>query len=277
VGIVLRPGYIRSQGGGRSPHHPLNWDHSQKWPPTSPPKSPATTSASTSACVSSPRPSSPGTDLTVIGLQGIEDINYKFEILDDVFNPSSKNLSAYYTKWGRVLIVLDEIVHGIYGARIQAYFDAHGIPPTFKVIKGGELNKTMETMLSIVDAMDDFGLIRKEPVLVVGGGLVTDVAGYACSSYRRSSNFIRVPTTLIGLIDASVSIKVGLNWRKFKNRFVSPLPLHAPLSDTISCLPQAGSVPCPACHVPRLHVPQDAARGAGPQRLRRARQDHRRR
>jgi 3-dehydroquinate synthase len=76
----------------------------------------------------------------------------------------------------------------------------------------------MDTMLSIVDALDDFGLIRKEPVLVVGGGLVTDVTGYACASYRRSSNFIRVPTTLIGLIDASVSIKVGLNWRKGKNR-----------------------------------------------------------
>ena len=89
---------------------------------------------------------------------------------------------------------------------------------------GGEKNKTMDTMLSIIDAMNQFGLVRKEPVLVVGGGYVsskfrstkilktfyslcTDVTGYACASYRRSTNFIRVPTTLIGLIDASVSIK----------------------------------------------------------------------
>jgi 3-dehydroquinate synthase len=76
-------------------------------------------------------------------------------------------------------------------------------------------------MLEIVDAMDDFGIVRTEPVLVVGGGLMTDVSGYACASYRRSSNFIRVPTTLIGLIDASVSIKVGINHRKLKNRYVS--------------------------------------------------------
>ena len=69
------------------------------------------------------------------------------------------------------------------------------------------MNKTMDTMLEIVDAMDSFGTVRTEPLLVVGGGLCTDVAGYACASYRRSSNFIRVPTTLIGLIDASVSIK----------------------------------------------------------------------
>jgi 3-dehydroquinate synthase len=75
-----------------------------------------------------------------------------------------------------------------------------------------------QTLNIIVDAMDDFGIVRTEPVLTIGGGIVTDVAGYACASYRRTSNFIRIPTTLIGLIDASVSIKVGLNHRKLKNR-----------------------------------------------------------
>jgi 3-dehydroquinate synthase len=55
-------------------------------------------------------------------------------------------------------------------------------------------------------------------VLVVGGGLTTDVAGFACSAYRRSTNYIRIPTTLIGLIDASVAIKVAVNHRELKNR-----------------------------------------------------------
>lgn len=55
---------------------------------------------------------------------------------------------------------------------------------------------------------------------------MTDVCGYACSSYRRSSNFIRIPTTLIGLIDASVSIKVGVNHKKLKNRLGA---YHAPI------------------------------------------------
>lgn len=81
---------------------------------------------------------------------------------------------------------------------------------------------TLQTMLEIVDAMDSFGTVRTEPTLVIGGGLVTDVSGYACASYRRTSNFIRVPTTLIGLIDASVSIKVGINHKKLKNRYVLP-------------------------------------------------------
>jgi 3-dehydroquinate synthase len=109
-------------------------------------------------------------------------------------------------------------VAGIYKETIDKYFSHYSIPVAWKIIKGGEINKNMDTFNDIVDFMDAEGLVRKEPVLVVGGGLVTDVAGYACASYRRSSNFIRVPTTLIGLIDASVSIKVGLNHKKLKNR-----------------------------------------------------------
>jgi len=70
----------------------------------------------------------------------------------------------------------------------------------------------------IVDAFAEFGLVRKEPVLVVGGGLTTDVAGLACATFRRSTNYIRIPTTLIGLIDASVSIKVAVNNGPYKNR-----------------------------------------------------------
>ena len=82
-------------------------------------------------------------------------------------------------------------------------------------IDEGEWDGTVE---SIVDAFAEFGLVRKEPVLVVGGGLATDVAGLACATFRRSTNYIRIPTTLIGLIDASVSIKVGINHRSYKNR-----------------------------------------------------------
>ncbi len=84
----------------------------------------------------------------------------------------------------------------------------------------------MDTMLGFVDAMDQFGLIRKEPVLVVGGGLASDVLGYACASYRRSTNYIRVGTTLIALIDAAISIKVGINHKKLKNRLGA---YHAPM------------------------------------------------
>ncbi|MHC5723193.1 MAG: sedoheptulose 7-phosphate cyclase, partial [Nostoc sp.] len=81
-----------------------------------------------------------------------------------------------------------------------------------------EPNKSIQTFETIIDVFADFKLVRKEPVLVVGGGLITDVVGFACSTYRRSSNYIRIPTSLIGLIDASVAIKVAVNHKKLKNR-----------------------------------------------------------
>lgn len=55
---------------------------------------------------------------------------------------------------------------------------------------------------------------------------MTDVAGFACAAYRRNTNFIRVPTTVIGLIDASVSIKVAVNYGSYKNRLGA---YHAPM------------------------------------------------
>lgn len=161
-----------------------------------------------------------------ITVEGYEALKYNFHYTSPVFDINHTKLAELYKRWGRVLIVMDTIVHPIYKDQISKYFEHYNIEVTWKVVNGGEMHKTMDTMLEIVDAMDSFGIVRTEPTLVIGGGLVTDVAGYACASYRRTSNFIRIPTTLIGLIDASVSIKVGLNHRKLKNRLGA---YHAPL------------------------------------------------
>ncbi|CAD6896085.1 unnamed protein product [Tilletia controversa] len=163
-------------------------------------------------------PAGPNDTSDGFAVEGNEEFRYSYSFVDNVFDEKKNDLAHYYTKWGRVLVILDENLNKLYGEQIRSYFHAHQISPTLHIFKGGELNKNMDTMLGFVDAMDRFGLIRKEPVLVVGGGLASDVAGYACASYRRSSNYIRVSTTLIGLIDASVSIKVGINHGKLKNR-----------------------------------------------------------
>ncbi|MBV9384790.1 MAG: sedoheptulose 7-phosphate cyclase, partial [Chroococcidiopsidaceae cyanobacterium CP_BM_ER_R8_30] len=107
----------------------------------------------------------------------------------------------------------------------REYFQHHNIDLTIFPIFISEPTKTIATFESIVDAFSDFNLVRKEPVLVVGGGLITDVAGFACAAYRRSTNYIRIPTTLIGLIDAGVAIKVAVNHGKLKNRLGA---YHAP-------------------------------------------------
>jgi len=151
-------------------------------------------------------------------VEGYEKIEYDLEYVDGIFDPSQSALADCYRPYGRVLIVVDEMVYELYRQDIHGYFDHHGIPLTVMPVRIRETAKSLETFEQIVNQFDAYGLVRTEPVLVIGGGLTTDVAGFACASYRRNTPYIRIPTTLIGLIDASVSIKVAVNHGKNKNR-----------------------------------------------------------
>lgn len=151
-------------------------------------------------------------------VSAIEHIDYRLSYVDGAFASGNEEIARSYREFGRCLMVVDARIHDLYGDQIEAYFAHHGIALSVFTLDIAEPGKTMETLEAIIDEFDDFGLMRTEPVLVVGGGLTTDVAGFACAAYRRSTDYIRVPTTLIGLIDASVSIKVAVNHRKGKNR-----------------------------------------------------------
>ncbi len=149
---------------------------------------------------------------------GYEKIEYSLTYVDGAFATANPELAEAYRDFGRCLMVVDATVHELYEDRIESYFAINGIDLTVFPVAIKETDKTLATLERIVDAFVDFGLVRDEPVLVVGGGLTTDVAGLACATYRRRANYIRVPTTLIGLVDASVAIKVGVNHRELKNR-----------------------------------------------------------
>ncbi|MCW2553045.1 MAG: demethyl-4-deoxygadusol synthase [Mycobacterium sp.] len=151
-------------------------------------------------------------------VKGYERIEYDLTYVDGVFAIGNADLADNYRSYGRALMVVDDTVYEIYGDAIRAYFDHYDIALTVVPVQIRETAKSLETFERIVGEFDDFGLVRTEPVLVVGGGLTTDVAGFACASYRRNTPYIRIPTTLIGLIDASVSIKVAVNYGKHKNR-----------------------------------------------------------
>jgi demethyl-4-deoxygadusol synthase len=155
---------------------------------------------------------------TAFHVEGYEKIDFSLLYVDGAFAVENAEIAESYRQFGRCLMVVDEVVYGLYGDRIQAYFQHYQIDLTVFPVSIKETDKTLQSVERIVDAFADFGLVRKEPVLVVGGGLTTDVAGFACATYRRRTNYIRVPTTLIGLIDASVAIKVAVNHGKLKNR-----------------------------------------------------------
>jgi 3-dehydroquinate synthetase len=155
---------------------------------------------------------------TTFRVEAYEKIDYTLQYVDGVFDVERPELADAFRDQGRCLMVVDENVLRLHGEQAEAYFAEHGIALTLVPVRIAETAKTLRTVERIVDAFADFGLNRKERVLVVGGGLTTDVAGFACAAYKRSTDYVRIPTTLIGLIDASVSIKVGANHGKHKNR-----------------------------------------------------------
>merc|ERR1712000_115618 len=159
-------------------------------------------------------------------VEGYEKIEYDFSFIDGVFDKQKGDLAECFSRWRRCLAVMDMNIYNVYGKQMQEYFEHHGLELKIHTTMIGEKAKSIDTFLSIVDSMTEFGIIRKEPVLVVGGGLVTDVVGFACAAYRRNTNYIRIPTTVIGLIDASVSIKVAVNYGNYKNRLGA---YHAPM------------------------------------------------
>ena len=162
---------------------------------------------------------------TAFHVEGYEKIDFSLVFVNGAFDIKNPELAQSYNSFGRCLAVVDRNVNRLYGSQIEAYFKHYNIDLTVFELVITEPTKTLETFETIIDGFADFGLVRKEPVLVVGGGLTTDVAGFACASYRRRTNYIRIPTTLIGLVDAGVAIKVAVNHGKLKNRLGA---YHAP-------------------------------------------------
>lgn len=81
----------------------------------------------------------------------------------------------------------------------------------------GETAKSLATVGDLCSAWARWGLSRGDAVVAVGGGLVTDVAGFAAATYHRGTPVVHVPTTLLGMVDAAIGGKTGVNLPEGKN------------------------------------------------------------
>jgi len=100
----------------------------------------------------------------------------------------------------------------LYGDAMRAYFVAKGIELTTVIINGGEADKRPDAVDKILDELCVYKLRRREPFLAIGGGCLLDIAGMAACLYRRGVPFVRVPTTLLSIVDASVGVKNGVDY-----------------------------------------------------------------
>jgi len=81
----------------------------------------------------------------------------------------------------------------------------------------GEQHKTLDTVGTLCRGFARMGLTRNDVVIGVGGGMVTDVAGFAAASYHRGVPVVHVATTLLGMVDAAIGGKTGVNLPEGKN------------------------------------------------------------
>ena len=84
-------------------------------------------------------------------------------------------------------------------------------------IGDGEQAKTLGTVEDLCRAWSRWGLTRGDQVVAVGGGVVTDTAGFAAAVYHRGVGVVHVPTTLLGMVDAAIGGKTGVNLPEGKN------------------------------------------------------------
>ena len=102
-------------------------------------------------------------------------------------------------------------------------------PPPLITIPDGDDNTTLESVTRVWDEMERMGLPRCSLVINLGGGMVTDLGGWAAATFKRGVRFINVPTTLLGAVDAAVGGKTGINYHGLKNE----IGVFAPASDVI--------------------------------------------
>lgn len=84
-------------------------------------------------------------------------------------------------------------------------------------IPAGDENKKIESLLSVWKFLTENGANRKSLLINLGGGMLTDLGGFAAATFKRGIDFVNIPTTLLGAVDAAVGGKTGINFNGLKN------------------------------------------------------------
>ncbi len=117
----------------------------------------------------------------------------------------------------RFVIITTTQVSTLWGQKLHSHLKEAGLDIALISFEGGEQNKSRETKAFIEDQLVMQGYGRDTCVIALGGGIVTDLAGYVAATYLRGVNYVSIPTTLLGMVDASIGGKTGVNTPFGKN------------------------------------------------------------
>ena len=115
----------------------------------------------------------------------------------------------------RIFVLVDETTNKLCWSLVKDYLclkDAQTI-----VIGATDRCKNLDTLVHVWESLQQGKATRHSLLINLGGGMVTDLGGFAASTYKRGINFINIPTTLLAMVDASVGGKTGINFGGLKN------------------------------------------------------------
>ncbi|ACU07250.1 3-dehydroquinate synthase [Flavobacteriaceae bacterium 3519-10] len=134
--------------------------------------------------------------------------------LEKDFAPFSQFLD--HLRPSKLFILVDENTHELCLPTLLGNLETE-IPLEIIEIEAGEDLKTIETTTQLWEILAEFEADRKAVLLNLGGGVITDLGGFVASTYKRGIRFINMPTTLLGMCDASIGGKTGIDHQFLKN------------------------------------------------------------
>lgn len=115
----------------------------------------------------------------------------------------------------RIFVLTDETTQQLCWPKIKNFKALKNSTPI--IIKATDTHKDLDTLSQVWQALSNGGATRHSLMINLGGGMVTDLGGFAASTFKRGIDFINIPTTLLAMVDASVGGKTGINFGGLKN------------------------------------------------------------
>ena len=137
--------------------------------------------------------------------------------VDDSLNCNNNVLRDIYKPLGRCVCLIDENVETIYGQEISTYFQHHKISLEKLVYRAMEIDKGIGTVESMLGDFKRCGVSRNEPILIIGGGVLSDTGGLASALYGRNTPYVMLSTSIVTGIDAGPSPRTCCDGFGYKN------------------------------------------------------------
>lgn len=118
---------------------------------------------------------------------------------------------------GKVVIITNPIVKGLYGDALKQSLVREGFEPAILLVPDGEEQKSLEAASRLYNELADFGAERTTPILALGGGVIGDLAGFVAATYLRGVPLVQIPTGLLAQVDSSIGGKVAVDHGQLKN------------------------------------------------------------